>query len=212
LLKPDASEEDIRRLCAEAVRYNFHSVCVNPIWVSEASTRLSGSSVVVVSVASFPLGASRTDIKVAEACAAAEDGATEIDMVAQIGWLKDGRFSDVESDIRKVRRNMPEPVVLKVILEVGLLTPDQLRAGVECCVGAGAQFAKTGTGFFGPCTAKQVGLFGQCSSGRVQIKASGGIRSLLQARQMLEAGASRLGTSASVAIMQELASPDTASE
>ena len=212
LLKPEAGEKDIRRLCDEAIQYNFHAVCVNPVWVNQASEWLAGSGAVVVSVAGFPLGASRTDIKVAEACASSDDGASEIDMVAQIGFLKDGRLAEVEADIRKVRRNLPESTVLKVILEARLLTADQMRAGLECCVSAGAQFVKTGTGFFGPCMAKDVELLSRQSAGRVQVKASGGIRTLVQARQMLAAGAARLGTSASVTIMRELAGSDTALE
>ncbi|MBI5266799.1 MAG: deoxyribose-phosphate aldolase [candidate division Zixibacteria bacterium] len=205
LLKPEAGAKDIRRLCDEALQYHFHAVCVNPVWVRQASDWLTGSDVVVVAVAGFPIGANRTDIKVAEACASAEDGATEIDMVAQIGLLRDGQMAEVEADIRKVRRNLPEPVMLKVILEVGLLTAEQMGSGVECCVNAGAEYVKTSTGFFGPCTAVQVGWLSRCSAGRIGVKASGGIRTLEHARLMIEAGAGRLGTSAGVTIMQELA-------
>ena len=165
---------------------------------------LKGTDIKVVSVAGFPLGGSRTDIKVAEACAAVEDGANEIDMVGSIGLLRDDRFAEVTADIRKVRRNLPDSVTLKVILEVSLLTPGQVRNGVEAVINGGAQFVKTGTGFFGPCTTEQVAQLVGFASGRIQVKAAGGIKTLKECRALLEAGASRIGSSASVAIMQEL--------
>ena len=205
LLRPEAGSADIRLLCDEARRYSFFGVCINPLWVRLAVQCLENTDIKVVSVAGFPLGASRTDIKVAEACSAVEDGALEIDMVAPIGLMRDDRFAEVEADIRKVRRNLPDMVTLKVILEVGLFTPGQIRNGVEAVVNAGAQFVKTGTGFFGACTTGQVVLLFGLSSGRIQIKAAGGIKTLDQCRALLEAGASRIGSSGSVAIMQESA-------
>ena len=204
LLRPEAGSADICRLCDEAHRYSFFAVCVNTLWVRLAVECLGGTDVKVVSVAGFPLGASRTDIKVAEASAAIGDGAEEIDMVATVGLLRDDRFAEMEADIRKVRRNLPDSVTLKVILEVGLLTPGQIRNGVEAVINAGAQFVKTGTGFFGACTTEQVLLLSGLSEGRIQIKAAGGITTLSQCRAFLEAGASRIGSSGSVAIMQEL--------
>jgi deoxyribose-phosphate aldolase len=203
LLRPEAGEADIRRLCDEARRYSFFGVCINPLWVRLAVECLENTDIKVISVAGFPLGASRTDIKVAEACSAVEDGALEIDMVAPIGLMRDDRFAEVEADIRKVRRNLPNMVTLKVILEVGLLTPGQIRNGVSAVVNAGAQFVKTGTGFFGVCTTEQVVLLFGLSSGRIQVKAAGGIKTLDQCHALLEAGASRIGSSGSVAIMQE---------
>jgi deoxyribose-phosphate aldolase len=203
LLRPEAGEADIRRLCDEARRYSFFGVCINPLWVRLAVECLDSTDIKVVSVSGFPLGGSRTDIKVAEACSAVEDGALEIDMVAPIGLMRDDRFADVEADIRKVRRNLPNPVTLKVILEVGLLTHRQIRNGVEAVINAGAQFVKTGTGFFGPCTTEQVVQLVDLSAGRTQVKAAGGIKTLGQCRALLEAGASRIGSSGSVAIIKE---------
>lgn len=205
LLRPEAGSADIRRLCDEARRYSFFGVCVNPIWVRLAVECLEDTDIKVVSVAGFPLGASRTDVKVAEACSAVDDGAKEIDMVGPIGLMRDDRFAEVEADIRKVRRNLPDSVTLKVILEVGLLTTAQIGNGVEAVVNAGAQFVKTGTGFVGPCTTEQVVQLFDLSAGRTQVKAAGGIKTLGQCRALLEAGASRIGSSGSVAIIQELA-------
>lgn len=205
LLKPEAGLFEIEQLCAEARQYQFHAVCVNPIWVSAALEMLRGSEIRIVAVVGFPLGATRTDIKVAEACAAADDGADEVDMVGMIGLLRDNRLSEFEADIRKVRRNLPTSVELKVIIEASLVSPTALLAGLECAVTAGAQFVKTGTGFFGPCTVEQISQMVRPSSGRIKVKASGGIRTLEGCRQMLIAGADRIGTSASVSIMKEWA-------
>jgi deoxyribose-phosphate aldolase len=203
LLRADAGLGDIRNLCDEAREFGFFSVCVNPVWVAAARECLVDSEAVVISVAGFPLGATRSDIKVAEAFAAAEDGAIEIDMVANIGWLRDGDLIRAEADIRKVRRNLPNSVGLKVILEANLLNSDQLAAGVECAVNSGAQFVKTGTGFSGPCAVEQVQNLVQAARGRIKVKAAGRIRSLAQCRELLLAGADRIGSSASVEIMRE---------
>jgi deoxyribose-phosphate aldolase len=203
LLRPEAGLSEIKQLCAEARQYQFHAVCVNPIWVSVVRVALRGSEIRVVSVAGFPLGATRTDIKVAETCAAADEGADEIDMVGMIGLLRDKRLSEFEADIRKVRRNLPASVELKVIIEANLLTPSAIEAGIDCAVNAGAQFVKSGTGFFGPCTVEQISHLVRSSGGRIKVKASGGIRTLEGCRQMLAAGADRIGTSASIAIMKE---------
>lgn len=203
-LQPQTSEAAIRQACGEAVEHRFHGVAINPVWVDTAAGQLAGTGIKVVAVAGFPLGANRTDIKVAEAVASVNDGALEIDMVANIGWLCSGRFLDAETEIRQVRRNLPPEVVLKVIIEANTLTPDQQVAATKAVINAGAQYVKTGTGFFGPATIEQVSVLFQTSSGLIAVKASGGIRTLGDCRKMLAAGATRLGTSHSVAILREV--------
>ncbi len=204
LLAQEADASAIARLCEEARQFGFAGVCVNPVWVRPAKEQLKGAGVLVVSVAGFPMGATRTDIKVAEAAGAAEDGADEIDMVVNVGWLVGRDTDSVLAEIRKVRRNLPTEVKLKVILEVNKLTVDQVKAGVECIVAGGAQFAKTATGMFGSATVEQVQSLVRLSAGRIEVKAAGGIRTLAEAKAMIFAGASRIGSSASVRIMAEL--------
>lgn len=203
ILRANAAEPDIRTACAQSREHGFCGTVVNPVWVGLASELLAGSPLRVISVAGFPLGANRTDIKVAEAIEATEDGAHEIDMVANIGWLCAGRFLDVEAEIRRVRRNLPDAVALKVIIEVGHLTPIQQHDAVRVAVNAGAQFVKTGTGFFGAVTVGQVRTLIGAARGEIAVKASGGIRRLADCLTLLEAGAVRLGTSASVEIIEE---------
>ncbi len=203
LLRANAVETYIRTLCAQAREHAFCGAVVNPVWVRLASELLAGSSVKVISVAGFPLGANRTDIKVAEAAETADDGAQEIDMVANIGWLCADRFLDVEAEIRKVRRNLPDAVVLKVIIEANHLSCAQQQDAVRAAINAGAQYVKTGTGFAGPVTVEQVLTLADAAHGEIAVKASGGIRRLSECLALIEAGAARLGTSASVEIMSE---------
>ena len=203
-LKSEVNEKAILKLCNEAMDHNFYSVAVNPVWTKIAADALQGSSVKVLSVSGFPLGAARTDIKVIEAVKGVSDGATEIDMVANIGWAVSGMWKEVEEEIRIVRENLPHNVLLKVIIEAGKLTIDQQTKATKCVINAGAQFVKTSTGFFGGATALQVSTLVSAANGNIEVKASGGIRSLSQCRELLEAGASRLGSSASVDIMEEL--------
>jgi len=204
-LKPEVNEAAIRRLCHEAREYEFYSVAVNPIWVITARDALRGSKVKILSVSGFPLGASRTDIKVLEAVKGVRDGAHEIDMVANIGWLAASRFHQAEEEIAKVRKALPYNVVLKVIIEAGCLTEKQQVEATKAVINGGAQFVKTCTGFFGGATVEQVRTLYNAAVGQIEVKASGGIRTLEQCRQLLEAGATRLGSSVSVAIMKELA-------
>ncbi len=202
-LQSEVDETAVRRLCEEARQHGFFSVAINPAWTSLAASLLEGSPVRVLSVSGFPLGASRTDVKVVEAVEGVNDGAHEIDMVANIGWLCSDQFEEVEIEIRKVRRNLPDDVVLKVIIEAGKLTERQQIEATKCVVNAGAQFVKTCTGFFGGATVEQVRTLHAAAAGVIEVKASGGIRTLKQCRELLEAGASRLGSSSSVAILQE---------
>ncbi len=194
-LQSVVAEEGVRTLCAEAVEFQLFAVCLNPIWISLAAEAVAGSDVRVVSVAGFPLGASRTEVKVLEAVEAAQDGAHEIDVVANIGWLCSNRFVEAEAEIRKVRRNLPESVLLKVIIEASKLSPMQQIESAKLVANAGAQFVKTGTGFFETATIEQVRTLYSATGGQIQVKAAGGIRTWAQCRDLIDAGASRLGSS-----------------
>ncbi|MEW5994325.1 MAG: deoxyribose-phosphate aldolase [Candidatus Zixiibacteriota bacterium] len=205
-LKPETDEAAVRRLCAEARQFHFFSVAVNPVWVRTARDELRGTDVKVLSVAGFPLGANRTDVKIMEAVKGVSDGAQEIDMAANIGWLVSDRFSDAEREIAEVRKALPHNVLLKVIIEAGSLTESQQAAATRAVVNGGAQFVKTCTGFFGGATVEQVRTLYAAAEGRIEVKAAGGIRTLEQCCRMLEAGATRLGSSVSVDIMRELVS------
>ena len=206
LLKPEATEREIVALCQEAAEFHFGAVCVNPCDVVLAAESLRGTKIGIVSVVSFPLGKCRTETKVIEALSAVDDGATEIDMVANRGLLVDNRLSEYEADIRKVRRNLPPEVILKVILEVGALSPLQIEQAVEMSVNAGAEFVKSSTGFFGGCTLEQIETLVRLAGGRIKVKASGGIRTLEACQKLITAGADRIGTSAGVSIFRELQS------
>lgn len=203
-LSPEVNRAVIRTLCDQACEYGLFGVCINPAWVNYAMERLVGSDVALISVAGFPLGASRTDIKVAEAAAAVEDGADEIDMVANIGWICADRFVEVEAEIRKVRRNLPESAILKVIIECNKLNASQQRNAALAVVNGGAQFVKTGTGFFGDVTVEQVRLLKDAVADQIGIKAAGGIRDAATASALLSAGARRLGMSRSVTVIRDL--------
>ncbi|NLE60009.1 MAG: deoxyribose-phosphate aldolase [Planctomycetes bacterium] len=208
LLRPEATAADVDRLCDEAVRYQFAAVCVNPVWVARCAGRLGSSAVRVASVAGFPLGASRSEVKVAEARRAIDDGAVEVDMVIHVGDLIDGNVFAVRDDIAAVAEVVhaaSRQHVLKVILETAALTEEQIIAGCRCAAEAGADFVKTSTGFHpaGGATVEAVRLL--CAhAGSMKVKAAGGIRTLDAALAMLAAGADRLGCSASVAIVQQL--------
>lgn len=204
LLSPEVDESSIINLCHEAIEYDFYSVAINPVWVRIAADELAGSNVKVLSVAGFPLSAARPDVKAFEATKAVADGASEIDMVANIGWLSSDRYGDVEEEIKLVRQALPYNVVLKVIIEAGKLLPQQQREAAKCVANAGAQFVKTCTGFFGGATVDQVATLFEAARGQIEVKASGGITRVRQCRALLEAGATRLGSSSSVAIMEEL--------
>jgi deoxyribose-phosphate aldolase len=204
LLRPEATAEDVRRVCDEAMRYHFAGVCINPLRVLLAARLLSGSGVRVVSVAGFPLGASTIAVKCREATDAVEHGANEVDMVISVGSLKDGDFRGVEEEIQAVKRAVgPHP--LKCIVETCLLTESEKANVLECVANGGADYIKTSTGFSsGGANLEDIRLFRRLSKGRLLIKASGGIRNLAAALAMTEAGADRLGTSSSVMIMEQL--------
>jgi deoxyribose-phosphate aldolase len=209
LLKAEATPTQIRGLCEEARVYGFASVCVNPRFVRLAVDALSGSSIVVCSVIGFPLGAAHTRVKAMEAQLAVSEGARELDMVMAIGAAKAGEWSEVTADIVAVREAVRETdktagknVLIKVIIECLLLTDAEKYAACRAAVSAGADFVKTSTGFIGGgATAEDVRLMRQIVGPDVGVKASGGIKTAEDATRMIEAGATRIGTSNSVAII-----------
>ena len=206
LLKPNATEDQIRKLCAEALEFNFRSVCVNPTWVLLAAGLLHGSEVLTCTVVGFPLGATEPAIKAMEARRAIRNGAREIDMVINIGALKSGNDALVLRDIRAVVEDCVDGNALcKVILETALLTDEEKRRASELARTARAHFVKTSTGFStGGATVSDVALMAKVVRGAgMEVKASGGISSYDDARAMIEAGATRLGVSASIGIVQE---------
>lgn len=202
LLKADATAAQIDRLCAEAVTYGFFSVCVNSRWVPHCARVLSGSGVSVCAVVGFPLGSAAGEVKAFEAAWAADAGASEIDMVLPVGPLLDGDESAVLSDIRAVVKAVEGRAIVKVILETGYLNEEQKRSACRLAEAAGARFVKTSTGFGpGGATVADVRLMRAAVSPQVQVKASGGVRDLNAALAMIEAGATRIGTSSGVAIV-----------
>ncbi|HEY9510918.1 MAG TPA: deoxyribose-phosphate aldolase [Verrucomicrobiae bacterium] len=204
LLKPDATARDIEKLCAEAREHKFYSVCVNGGWVDHARALLEDTDVKVACVVGFPLGAMSGDVKRFEAEAAIDDGAQEIDLVINLGRLKDGNDKYVLRELRDVVEAADERPV-KVILETSLLSREEKIRACELVVESGAHFVKTSTGFnAGGATLDDVKLLREAVGEKFGVKASGGIRDLKAALAMIEAGATRLGTSASVAIIQEL--------
>ena len=205
LLKPEADAASIRKLCAEAKAHQFFAVCVNGSHVRTAAEELSGSQVRVAAVVGFPLGAMSSSAKAREAEIAARDGAVEIDMVMRIDLAKSGVFTGVRDDIREVVHAVAGKAIVKVILETGLLSLEEISRSCRAAEDAGAHFVKTCTGFStGAATVEHVALMRDAVSDRVQVKASGGIRSWEQARDLILAGADRLGTSSGVQLIQAL--------
>lgn len=205
LLKAEATKDQIEKLCSEAREYQFASVCVNPVWVKEAAHALKGSTVEVCTVIGFPLGATTTETKVFETKNAIENGATEVDMVINIGALKNDDLITVEEDIRAVVQAAKGKAITKVIIETCLLTQQQKVSACQLAVKAGAEFVKTSTGFSsGGATIEDIALMRSTVGPEIGVKASGGIRSLADMNKMIEAGATRVGASAGVQIMKEL--------
>jgi deoxyribose-phosphate aldolase len=209
LLKPEASRDQIVRLCEEAVSFGFAAVCVNPWWIALAGSLLRGTQVRVATVIGFPLGANHTTVKRFEAEEAIRTGAHELDMVLNIGALKSGDRQAVQNDIQSIATIAHGGgALLKVILETPLLTIEEKILGCELSLAAKADFIKTATGFMGAATVDDVTLLRGVAGDRAQIKASGGIRTAAAANAMIDAGASRIGASSSVAIVRELGAPD----
>ena len=205
LLKASATEEEVRQLCGEAVAWRFAAVCVNPCFASLVSSELAGSGVKTCVVIGFPLGATFTSVKVCEAVEAVANGAQEVDMVMNIGALKDGRHDIVLNDIGAVVAGVSGRASVKVIIECCLLTRDEIVKSCELALEGGAQYVKTSTGFAAAgAQVQDVKLMRETVGQEAGVKASGGIRTYEDAMAMIEAGATRLGTSAGVSIVTHL--------
>ncbi len=202
LLKAQATRSEIERLCQEAKKYQFISVCVNPYWVAYANELLHDTSVKVCTVIGFPLGANTSSVKAFEAKEAVKSGADEVDMVINVGLVKDGLWDQVQVDIKAVV-DAAKPALVKVIIETCLLEHDEIVNSCQAAQQAGADFVKTSTGFStGGATVDDVALMRQTVGPDMGVKASGGIHTFEEAQALIEAGASRLGASKGVAIVQ----------
>lgn len=202
VLKAEATSEDVKKICSEAIEYKFASVCVNPIYVELSASELAGTSIDICTVVGFPLGATPTEVKVFETKKAVSDGATEIDMVISVGKLKDGENEYVQNDIAAVVDAAGEAIV-KVIIENCYLTEEEKKRACLLSEKAGAAFVKTSTGF-GPsgATVEDVKLMAETVPS-LQVKAAGGIRDWSKAKSMIDNGADRIGASSSVNIIKE---------
>ena len=204
LLKPDAKRSDIDKICDEAAEYDFMSVCVNPAWIGYVARKLEGTGVLPCCVVGFPLGATMPEVKAFETDRCIAVGAKEVDMVINIGAAKDGDWRTVEDDIAAVVKAADKRATVKVIIETCLLTDEEKAEACRCAVRAGADFVKTSTGFStGGATESDVALMRGMVGAEMGVKASGGIRDRAAAMKMVEAGASRIGASASIKIVSE---------
>lgn len=202
ILKPDATKEMVKKVIEEAKTYQFASVCVNPYWVSYCAKELAGSDVKVCTVIGFPLGANTSSVKAFETKEAIENGADEVDMVINIGALKDGNYDVVLKDIKAVVQEANGKCV-KVIIETCLLTDEEIVTACKLAQDANATFAKTSTGFStGGATVEAVALMKETVGSTLQVKASGGIKTKEDLKAMVDAGANRIGTSAGVALVK----------
>ena len=202
ILKADATTEQVKKICDEAKEYGIASVCVNQYYTKYVAKQLADTDVLVCTVVGFPLGQSDTRVKAYETKCAIEDGAQEIDMVLNVAALKDKKYDFVENDIKTLKEVCGKDVVLKVILETCLLTDEEIVKASELSKAAGADFVKTSTGFStAGAKAKDVALMRKTVGEEMGVKASGGIHTAKEAQEMIDAGASRLGTSATLAII-----------
>ena len=207
LLKQDATKEQVEKLCAEAKEYSFASVCVNPTWVKTSAELLTGTPVKVCTVIGFPLGASTPETKAFETTDAINNGAGEIDMVLNVGALKSQDLDLVKRDLAAVVNAAKGKAIVKVILENCLLSKEEIKVASQLSKDAGADFVKTSTGFStGGATFEDVALMREVVGPDLGVKASGGVRSLEDVQKMIEAGATRIGASSGVQIMQGLTS------
>lgn len=204
LLKPEADKASVLKLIEEAKKYDFASVCVNPYWVGLASEELAGTTVDICTVIGFPLGASTTATKAFETTDAILNGATEVDMVINVGALKSGDEETVLQDIKAVVDAAQGKALVKVILETCLLTDREIETASNLSVKAGADFVKTSTGFStGGATVKDIALMRKTVGPNIGVKASGGVRTAEDVQAMIHAGATRIGASSSIAIVDE---------
>ena len=210
ILKPEATEKEVETLCKEALEYNFASVCINPSMVEKAAEILKGSDVKVCTVIGFPLGATTTEVKAFETEDVIKKGATEVDMVINVGKLKEGNLEYVKKDIEAVVNAAKGKALTKVIIETCLLSDEEKVTACKLSKEAGADFVKTSTGFStGGATASDIKLMRETGGKELGVKASGGVRSLEDAMAMIENGATRIGASASIAICEGTKSNST---
>jgi deoxyribose-phosphate aldolase len=201
LLSPTATPEQVEQWCEQADRFHFAAVCLYPAYVKRAAELLYKKSPQVCTVIGFPSGATTSAVKLYEAKQAVDNGATELDVVINLGWLKAGKTEEVHREIATICEEAGQPV--KVIIEVGLLTDQEKQIAAEIAMDAGAAFLKTNTGFYGGATVEDVKFLKQITKERIGIKASGGIRTFSQAMDLVLAGATRLGTSRSMDLLHE---------
>ncbi|MFD1736607.1 deoxyribose-phosphate aldolase [Bacillus salitolerans] len=203
ILKQDATKEEVEKFCKEALEYKFASVCVNPTWVETVARLLKGSDVKVCTVIGFPLGATTTETKAFETADSISKGATEVDMVINVGALKDKQDDLVEEDIRAVVQASKGKALVKVIIETALLTNEEKKRACQLSVKAGADFVKTSTGFStGGATIDDIKLMRETVGPNVGVKASGGVRDAKSVADLIEAGATRIGASSGIAIVK----------
>jgi deoxyribose-phosphate aldolase len=205
LLNPTATPAQVEQWCEEADRFNFASVCVYPAYVRQATNLLHGKRPKVCTVIGFPSGATTSATKLYEAQEAVENGAKELDVVINLGWLKAGQTNEVYRDLAEICDETGQ--LVKAILEMSLLDEEEKRLAAQICLDAGVAYLKTSTGFYGGATVEDVRLLKEISRGQVGIKASGGIRTAQQALDLLMAGATRLGTSRGVEIVRQQQEP-----
>ena len=201
LLHPTATQQQLEQLCEEADKYHFAAVCIQPTWVRLATELLHGKQPKVSTVIGFPTGATTTAVKLYEAQEAVENGATELDVVINLGWLKTGKTDEIHREISSICEETGQ--VVKVILETNLLTDTEKKLAAEVSMDAGAAFLKTSTGWNGGATVADVKLLKEVAKDRVEVKASGGIRTVDQALELILAGATRLGTSRGVDLLRQ---------
>lgn len=203
ILNADATKSDIKKICNEAIKYNFKTVCIHPYWIPFAKKELDGTEVGITTVIGFPLGANATEVKAFEAKQAVKDGANEVDMVINIGALKSRKYKLVSKDIKAVINAVNKGIIVKVIIETALLTKKEKIAASELSKQAGADFVKTSTGFStGGASVEDIKLMRATVGPDIGVKASGGVRTYEDAIAMIEAGATRIGASSSVEIVQ----------
>lgn len=203
ILNADATEADVKKICDEAAEYNFKTVCIQPYWIPFAEEELKGTEVGITTVIGFPLGANSSEVKAFEAEKALKDGANEVDMVINIGALKSKDYEAVSKDIKAVVNAVPEKTTVKVIIETALLTKEEKVKACELSKEAGANFVKTSTGFStGGATIEDVKLMRATVGPDLGVKASGGVRSHEDAIAMIEAGATRIGASSGISIVE----------
>jgi deoxyribose-phosphate aldolase len=201
LLNPTATSKDVEKCCTQADQYNFPTVCVYPHAVRQAADLLHKKKTKVCSVIGFPTGATTSAVKLYEAREAVENGAKELDVVINLGWLKAGKSEDIYREIAQICQETGQTV--KAILETNLLSNTEKRLAAEICLDAGASFLKTNTGWFGGATVEDVKFLAKITQGKIGIKAAGGIRHIQQALELIEAGATRLGTSRGIDLVKQ---------